>query len=203
MKALLTILLVVVSLTTLLSIGFAYSGMYDVSAREGHWAPVDWLLQTTMRVSVEQRARNVEVPELTEQMKRAGVNDFEAMCVGCHGSPARPPGAMGQGLSPKAPDLSSSAQRLRVSELFWITKNGIRMTGMPAWGASHDPEEIWPVVAFMTELPGLDETAYIDYLNAAQGLGHHQEQHLEAAQSPAETTTNVAQPAHDHSTHQH
>ena len=47
------------------------------------------------------------------------------------------------------------------------------MTGMPAWGATHDDDAIWPVVAFMTKLPELDETQYQGLLANAQGIGHH------------------------------
>jgi hypothetical protein len=49
------------------------------------------------------------------------------------------------------------------------------MTGMPAWGATHDDSAIWPVVAFMTRLPALDETAYEAMLQSASGHGHHAE----------------------------
>ena len=44
---------------------------------------------------------------------------------------------------------------------------------MPAWGASHEDEELWPVVAFMTVLPGLSAEAYQSMLAGAAGSGHH------------------------------
>ena len=80
---------------------------------------------------------------------------------------------MGQGLNPSAPDLAKEVAELTPAELFWITKNGIKMTGMPAWGVTHDDNSIWPVVAFMRKLPGLDEAEYEQMLNAAAGQGHH------------------------------
>jgi hypothetical protein len=89
--------------------------------------------------------------------------------------PSKDPEAMGQGLNPPAPDLAEEAAELTPAELFWVTKNGIRMTGMPAWGATHDDESIWPVVAFMTRLPDLDASAYQELLASAEGQGHHAE----------------------------
>ena len=81
------------------------------------------------------------------------------------------------------------------AELFWVTKHGIRMTGMPAWGATHDDDALWPVVAFMTALPQLDGVGYKTLLEKADGIGHHATD--EGATVPDE------KPAHDHSTHDH
>jgi hypothetical protein len=80
---------------------------------------------------------------------------------------------MGQGLNPPPPDLADSAAHMTPAELFWVTKNGIKMTGMPAWGATHADEALWPVVAFMTRLPELDGAGYAALLAEAQGHGHH------------------------------
>ncbi len=44
---------------------------------------------------------------------------------------------------------------------------------MPAWGASHDDESLWPVVAFMTILPNIDADTYQAMLASAEGIGHH------------------------------
>ena len=106
-------------------------------------------------------------------MKEPCVNDFNSMCIGCHGGPGTEPAAMGQGLNPPAPDLAVSAAEMTSAELFWVTKHGIRMTGMPAWGVTHDDDAIWPVVALLTRLPDLDEAGYQSLLASAEGHGHH------------------------------
>ena len=157
LKIIVSLLMIAAIATT----GFAYSGLYDVSASSSHSGVVNWLLSTTSHASIERQARNVNVPDLSnESLARAGINDFDAMCAGCHGAPGRAPEAMGQGLNPPAPDLADSAAHLNPAELFWVTKHGIKMTGMPAWGATHDDEALWPVVAFMTMLPELDAVGY-------------------------------------------
>ena len=67
---------------------------------------------------------------------------------------------MSKGLNPPAPDLSESAQDMTPQALFWVTKNGIKMTGMPAWGLTHSDEKIWSIVAFIEKLPGMTGTEY-------------------------------------------
>lgn len=175
MKAL-SKLLVAAVVVVIGSVGFAYSGFYDVSASSTHGGLVNWLLSRTSHASIERRARSISVPELTDTaLVRAGVNDFDAMCAACHGAPGKEPEAMGLGLNPLAPDLAESAVQLNAAELFWVTKNGIKMTGMPAWGATHDDDALWPVVAFMTTLPDLDADGYQALLASAAGVGHHAE----------------------------
>ncbi len=150
MKTLFTDVVVLV-IGLLAAIGFAYTGLYDVAASSPHGGFLNWLLSTTSHASVERRARDIEVPKLEESaLILAGANDFKGMCAGCHGAPGKDPEAMGQGLNPPAPDLAEAAAEMTAAELFWLTKNGIIMSGMPAWGASHDDDALWPVVAFLS-----------------------------------------------------
>ncbi len=158
------------------TVGFVYSGFYDVSASSPHSGIVNWLLSTTSRASIERHAKGVEVPDLDDDaLALAGVNDFNSMCKGCHGAPGQDPEAMGQGLNPPAPDLAVSAANMTPAELFWVTKNGIKMTGMPAWGATHDDDALWSVVALLQKLPNLDAAGYQAFLANAEGFGHHAE----------------------------
>lgn len=196
---------------------FVYSGTYDVSASSPHGSISRWLLETTMHASVERRADQVEVPDLDDRsMVLAGVNDFEQMCVQCHGAPGKDPAAVGKGLNPPAPDLSESAAEMTAAELFWVTKHGIRMTGMPAWGETHEDDALWPVVAFMVTLPDLDQAEYAGMLESAAGLGHHgndagrtpdsqtgQESPHTHDDDQSTATREGKEAEHDHSTHEH
>lgn len=230
MKTIVLTLLISTLLLAAAAVAFIYSGIYDVGASSPHGGLSSWVLETTMHSSVERRADRVEVPELADRsLVLAGVNDFEQMCVQCHGAPGREPAALGKGLNPPAPDLSESAQEMSAAELFWITKHGIRMTGMPAWGTTHDDEELWPVVAFLTELPQLDAAAYDALLESAEGVGHHADdtasgghahpageqpteahQHDESAATPEsgehdhrEGNSEHGDSEHDHGSHEH
>lgn len=181
---------------------FVHSGVYDVSASKPHTGLFAWLMHATMEASVERRAHDVQVPDLEDESLLAGVNDFEAMCVGCHGAPGKEPGPAGQGLNPPPPDLAESAREMSPAELFWVTRNGIRMSGMPAWSATHSDDELWPVVALMMALPDMSAAEYADLKERAEGMGHHGDG--SSAQDEGHDHDDPPEDAgHDHGTHEH
>ena len=207
MNALKTLVAAIV-IGALAVVGFAYSGIYDVGADSPHGEPIDWLLSTTSYASVARRAKDVEVPNLeNDELVLAGVNDFEGMCIGCHQPPGFPPTALARGLNPPAPDLAESVKHMTPAELFWVTKHGIRMTGMPAWGATHEDDEIWPVVALMMALPNLDADGYRALLHSAVGAGHHTTDNREHDEVPSEPPSVDEPPVdaeeHNHANHSH
>jgi len=160
--------LVTVFLTAVLVGGFAllyiYSGAYNVAATAPHGGTARWLLATVMQKSVEVRARQVEpVPLDDKAMIARGGKLYGQNCESCHGGPGVVLSAVGRGLRPAAPDLARSVRDWRPRELFWIVKNGIRMTGMPAWGPSHKDADLWAVVAFITRLPTMAADDYQAY----------------------------------------
>jgi len=158
----------------LTSIGALYSGMIDVSATNKHSFIVNWVLTTAMHRAVERNAKHISIPDLDNtDLQLAGINDFHEMCVTCHNAPGTTPSPIAQGLNPSAPDLAKSAKHLSAAELFWVTKYGIKMTGMPAWGITHADDELWPVVAFVKLLPGMDSEEYQSLRIQAKNLGHH------------------------------
>jgi len=195
----LTTLLIAGVLAVSGAIWFVYSGVYDVSASAPHGGLINWLLSTTSHASIERHAGDIEVPDLSNAaLARTGVNDFDAMCVGCHGAPGVTPEAMAKGLNPPAPNLVESAQHMNPAELFWVTKHGIKMTGMPAWGATHDDDSLWPVVAFMTILPELDAEGYQSYLATASGMGHHAEGDVAGEHGHAQNESTDVRDGHEH-----
>lgn len=115
--------------------------------------------------SVAKRAPARENPlPATPETRREGLREYRSHCLVCHGAPGVDPGPIGQGLNPGAPDLSLPRVQARTDgELFWITSEGIRMTGMPAFGPTEDEEEIWHMVAAVRYLPELtdDEVAQL------------------------------------------
>lgn len=205
----LIVVLVFTAASILGVIGFAYSGIYDVSATSPHSGFSSWLLSTTLQASITQRAADIDVPDLEDPaLIKAGINDFDAMCGGCHGAPGRQPAAIGLGLNPPAPDLAESAADMSAAELFWVTKHGIKMTGMPAWGASHEDDALWPVVAFMSTLPALTGDEYQALLASAGAAGHHapgESDHHDSDDSDPETQVVPGSDPEvdDHSEHDH
>ena len=142
-------------------LGFVYSGVYDVAADVPHTKLVYWLLDTARDRSVAVRARSVQVPGGLGDPKRiaAGAGLYGEMCSGCHLAPGMEKTEIAQGLYPAAPELAQGTD-LTPAQEFWIIKHGIKMTGMPAWGKTHNDTLIWNMVAFLQKLPSLSPGAY-------------------------------------------
>ena len=149
---------VIVVLGTL-KILFIYSGIYNVAANSPDMAPVAWVLSTIMDHSVQRHAAGIKAPALDDPaMIQAGFAHYRGMCAGCHGAPGMHKRA--RGFNPDPPELTESAGDWKPNELFWITKFGVRMSGMPAWGVSHSDKEIWEIVAFTQKLPSMKPAEY-------------------------------------------
>jgi mono/diheme cytochrome c family protein len=74
-------------------------------------------------------------------------------CTMCHGSDGRSPTDNGRWMYPRASDLTSrDVQTYSDRELFWIVKNGIRLSGMPAFGKVESDEHIWNLVNYVRTL---------------------------------------------------
>jgi mono/diheme cytochrome c family protein len=109
----------------------------------------------------------------SEEARWRGMEHFAKYCAVCHGNDGdAKDSAFGSGLFPKPPDLrAASTQGLGDGELFYIIENGVRFTGMPAFGTGKgDPageKQTWDLVAFIRHLPRLtpDELGYMQSLN--------------------------------------
>jgi mono/diheme cytochrome c family protein len=102
-----------------------------------------------------------------------GMQHFARYCALCHannGSGEKTP--LGNGLYPKPPDLRAAAtQQLTDGELFYIIDNGVRFTGMPAFGTGESTpagdKQLWELVQFVRHLPTLtaDELGEMEGMN--------------------------------------
>jgi mono/diheme cytochrome c family protein len=143
----------------------AYSGVLDVAATRPPPGLIRWFLTTTRDRSIDARAEKIAVPELGDPaMLQTGARHYREMCVTCHGAPGVEPGDAARGLEPAPPKLPTDTE---AAETFWIVKNGIQMTGMPAFGKTHDDAKIWAIVAFEQHL----STMTPDELRKSLGRG--------------------------------
>jgi mono/diheme cytochrome c family protein len=101
-------------------------------------------------------------------MVRNGFGHYENVCAGCHGGPGIERSEIGKGLNPQAPDLADAVPAWSPSHLFWIVKNGLKMTGMPSFGKTHDDNQIWSIVAFIEQLPGMSHEQYQEMKQQAE-----------------------------------
>ena len=113
-----------------------------------------------MHQSVSRRADEVDLPEISEQLVAEGAGHYSKSCAHCHGAPGQEPAAWSRGMRPEPPHLVEAATEWTTEEIYWIAENGIKMSGMPAFGSHHGPEEIVAIAAFVSQLPGLSAEDY-------------------------------------------
>lgn len=137
------------------------SGWYHIGANNEHWQVVHTALEHGMRESVRHYARDVAAPPLDQPARVGrGAALFRDNCVQCHGAPGVAQADFGKAMQPVPGPLVNASQRWRPRELYWITRNGIKLSGMPGWEFYLEDDDIWSVVRFVEELPKLSASAY-------------------------------------------
>lgn len=149
---------------------FVALGAYDVAADVPHTRPVHWLFSEIRSASIGARSRDIQPPSNLGDPARisAGAGLYNEMCSGCHLAPGMEKTEISQGLYPAAPELSR-ATGLTPGEEFWVIKHGVKMTGMAAWGKTHNDTLIWDMVAFVRKLPTLSPAQYQAVVKSAPG----------------------------------
>ena len=142
---------------------FFFGGFYSVAANEADPGILSWAIGKVRIASIERHANTAPPGNLEDQqMIQAGAKAFSQRgCVNCHGAPGVNWQKFSEGLNPDPPDLKEIAGERAPAQLFWVVKNGIRMTGMPSFGAiGADDKEVWSIVAFVKKLPTVSEADY-------------------------------------------
>jgi mono/diheme cytochrome c family protein len=154
---------------------FIYSGQYPMGADVPHNRLTYWLLETMRERSIARAASGIKIPDDLNTSERllAGGADYNDMCAGCHLQPGKTESDFTLGLYPAPPDLTQTADghnqnhttdeksyNSGIDRQFWIIKHGIKASGMPAWGPTHDDQRIWNMVAFLQRLPDLSAAQY-------------------------------------------
>jgi mono/diheme cytochrome c family protein len=138
-----------------------YSGIYNVAATDPHHEVVRWILNTIQEQSVRNHAEGLAVTLPTDpESLQMGYRLYVEMCEPCHGAPGVEPAELGIGLHPEARPLSEKATFYSTEELYWIIENGIKSTGMPAFGPTLSREELLVITAFMEQLPEISAQEY-------------------------------------------
>ena len=140
------------------------------SARGAPSALEAGLARAARGLSVSARTRALRSPmAATPDVLAAARAHWADHCASCHANDGGGDTPLGKNLYPKAPDLRAPAtQRLSDGELYRIIQDGVRLSGMPAWGADVDDDsETWALVAFIRHLPQLEapERAAMERMN--------------------------------------
>jgi mono/diheme cytochrome c family protein len=150
---------------------FFFGGYYSVAGTAEDPAAVSWALTKVRVASVNRHATDSPPASFgDDNMVHAGAKAYASNgCANCHGAPGVMWLKYSEGLHPDPPDLKKVAADLSPSQLFWIIKNGINMTGMPSFelaGAKDD--EIWSIAAFVKKLPTVSDADYKSWTASAE-----------------------------------
>ena len=129
------------------------------SARDEPSAIEEFMAQRTRRLAIPRAARETRNPVApSQEVLVDAMAHFADHCATCHGNDGRGQTEIGQNLYPKAPDMQlATTQALSDGEIFYIIHNGIRLTGMPAWGEDPPEDDLdsWKLVHFIRHLPDI------------------------------------------------
>jgi mono/diheme cytochrome c family protein len=142
---------------------FFFGGFYSIAATEADPGIVAWAIVHVRDASIAHHAAETPPGSLDDPAQiQAGAHAFATRgCVGCHGGPGAQWAKFSEGLNPAPPDLKDVVGDTTPPELFWVVKNGIKMTGMPSFGAIGVPDaEIWSIVAFLKKLPTVSDADF-------------------------------------------
>jgi mono/diheme cytochrome c family protein len=133
---------------------------------------------SAMEAAIARRMRDAAIPDearratnplpASPEVLADGLAHFADHCASCHANDGSGNTRLGRSLYPRAPDMRKSAtQDLPDGALFYIIENGVKLTGMPAWGAEGHTDASWALVHFIRYLPRLtaEEKVEMERLN--------------------------------------
>jgi mono/diheme cytochrome c family protein len=180
-----------------------------VSARDEPSRVEAMLARAMRRAATPAAVRSQRNPEpASPAVLDEALQHYADHCAVCHGSNGSGETAIGQGLYPKAPDMRAEpTQSLSDGELFSIIENGIRLTGMPAWGdgTPEGERDSWGLVHFIRRLPMLSD----EDITRVEALGpktpaqlKEEEEVRRFLSGESEAPVETASPAAPHGGHQ-
>lgn len=142
-------IIITLLIIVLLGIIYIYSGSLNIAqVREN--AFLTKVFSTAKDRSISKRIQNITIPNLEDSASfKIGFVHYNAMCATCHGGPGIDPDELSKGLFPAPPKFYKSNDMPEPAEAFWVIKNGIKFTAMPAFGPTHDDDKIWAITAFL------------------------------------------------------
>jgi mono/diheme cytochrome c family protein len=141
------------------------------------------------------RLRNLAIPATARDAKNpiadspevlsAAMEHFADHCAFCHGSEGAGKTHIGEGMFPKPPDMRLGAtQNLTDGEIYYIIENGVRYTGMPAFGdasGNEQDEDSWKLVMFIRHIPNLtpEQIQQVDQMTPKSPMEQKQDEDIQ------------------------
>ncbi len=164
-----------------------------------------------LEVLVARQLRHLAMPKAQKQMTNpVSASDevltearvhFADHCATCHGNDGRGSTQIGQNFYPRTPDLTQpETQSFSDGELFYMIQNGIRFTGMPAWGKDRPESDLesWKLVHFIRHLPRItsEELEEMERYNPVSRMALEEQEQIDRFLQGEEA--DPPSPAHHH-----
>ncbi len=170
---------------------------------------------SAMETTVARAVRHMAIPKIdreeenpwaevaTPEVMKDAREHFADHCSQCHANDGSGNTEMGKNLYPRAPDMRLAAtQQLTDGELYYIIRNGVPLTGMPAWGEPDTPQddESWQLVLFLRHLPKLtaEEIKDMEHYNPVGEMEREDEKEHENAPNAGNPAGKSAPEHHHH-----
>ena len=140
-------------------LGLALLGLLPTRANS---APPKWerhIAMSALDNSVDRHAPRVNSPvPPTDENLIDGLKIYTMNCALCHGGIDRQPSTLAKSFYPPAPNLILHPPDDEEWHVFYVIRNGVRYTGMPAWDKTLSDPDIWKLTAFLTRVEKLPPT---------------------------------------------
>ncbi len=179
-----TIVVGLVAIVVIIAVYVTHLMEYGLSARNEPTFVERFLARTMRHAAIPAKGVKNPMPA-TPEMLEHGRNHWADHCATCHANNGSGDTMIGKNLYPKAPDMRLPAtQSLSDGELYYIIRNGVRMTGMPAWGNPESGDfdhDTWMLVLFIRHLPQVtaEEEHEMQKLNPKTAADREEEQREE------------------------
>ena len=156
-------------LLLLVAIGAALLGMLPTRANTSPSKLESQIAMSALDNSVERHAPRANNPiHATDENLITGVKIYTMNCAMCHGGVDKHPAQLAESLYPPPPNLMTDPDDDPEWHIYYVIKNGVRYSGMPAWDKSLSTDDIWKVTAFLSRVEKLSP-AVQDFIKTSTG----------------------------------
>ncbi len=158
----------------ILSAIFFFGGLFNVAADHPDPGIVDWALVRVRMASVDRHATDQPPAGTLDDpaMVQAGAVAYSKNgCTDCHGEPGVESAKFSEGMNPP-PDLRKVVTERTPEQLFWVIRNGIKMSAMPSFSVDKPPvsdRNIWAIVAYLKRLSTVSDANFKAWTQTPQG----------------------------------
>lgn len=164
--------ILLIGLTVVLTAATVFFGgrFHEIGAARQHPA---WVYEALILVRDEivgVRADGVHAPlDFTAAATPESAALFQKHCAQCHGAPGIAPADFALGMSPVPANPVHIAQGKSPEEIYWVIRNGLKMTGMPAWEGRMSDADMWRITALMKAMRGMSPVDYVALVDSSGG----------------------------------